>query len=125
MKKFLPLSIPIIDGKEKEYVNECLDTFDHVKKGIEVKGLGREGSDDDGNINKTQVSEDMRRVLSALGSDEAAKIGAGGGSSAQRAAQEALDLAKRKDAEENKKRGIETKPDPVDNGGSGGWTLRG
>mgnify|MGYP002021193774 FL=1 len=92
-----------------------LDTFDHVKKGIEVKGLGREGSDDDGNINKTQVSEDMRRVLSALGSDEAAKIGAGGGSSAQRAAQEALDLAKRKDAEENKKRGIETKPDPVDN----------
>ena len=56
-----------------------LDTFDHVKKGIEVKGLGREGSDDDGSINKTQVSEDMRRVLSALGSDEAAKIGAGGG----------------------------------------------
>tara|TARA_Y100000748_G_scaffold301568_1_gene302031 strand:- start:775 stop:1941 length:1167 start_codon:yes stop_codon:yes gene_type:complete len=26
MKKFLPLSIPIIDGKEKEYVNECLET---------------------------------------------------------------------------------------------------
>ncbi len=26
MKNFLPLSIPIIDGKEKEYVNECLET---------------------------------------------------------------------------------------------------
>ena len=26
MKKFLPLSVPIIDGKEKEYVNECLET---------------------------------------------------------------------------------------------------
>jgi len=26
MKNFLPLSVPIIDGKEKEYVNECLET---------------------------------------------------------------------------------------------------
>ncbi|ABO95128.1 predicted protein [Ostreococcus lucimarinus CCE9901] len=86
-----------------------LDNFDHVKRGLDVKGLGKEGQGDDGSINKTQVSEDMRRVLASLGSEEAAKIGARGGSSAAAQAQEA------KDAEENKKHGIETKPDTVDN----------
>ena len=92
-----------------------LDNFDHVKRGLDVKGLGKEGQGDDGSINKTQVSEDMRRVLASLGSEEAAKIGARGGSSAAAQAQEVLNLAKAKDAEENKKHGIETKPDTVDN----------
>lgn len=92
-----------------------LEDFDHVKRGVNVRALGKTGNEEEGNINTSNVSEDMRRVLNSLGSDEAAKIGARGGSSATAAAQAALELAKKKDAEENKKRGIENKPDPTDN----------
>ena len=93
--------------------SRALDSFDHVKRGIEVKNLGRDV--DGSSINKDAVSEDVRRVLDALGTDEAKQIGARGGSKDAAAAQEALELAKKKEREENAKRGIENKPDPIDN----------
>jgi len=91
-----------------------LDTFDHVKRGIDVRSLVRKDEDGESNINKNQVSEDMRRILDSLGSEASVKIGASGGSKAQVAAQAALEAAKAKEAAERKAQGIETK-DPVDN----------
>ena len=93
--------------------SRTLEAFDHVKRGIETKNLGREV--DDSNINKKGLSEDMRRVLDALGSEEAAKIGERGGSKDAAAARDALELAKKKEKEDNARRGIENKPDPTDN----------
>jgi peptidyl-prolyl cis-trans isomerase-like protein 2 len=96
--------------------SRTLDNFDHVKRGVDVKALRvATAGEDGGNINTNQVSEDMRRVLDTLGSDEAKVIGARGGSSAMEAAQVALDLAKKKEKEANEKKGIENKPDPTDN----------
>lgn len=94
--------------------SRTLDTFDHVKRGVEVRNLVRKDDDDDGNINKSHVSEDMRRVLDSLGSEAAAEIGARGGSSAQAAAQAALEAAKAKDTATKRAQGIEVK-DPTDN----------
>ncbi|OUS45749.1 hypothetical protein BE221DRAFT_206282 [Ostreococcus tauri] len=93
--------------------SRTLEAFDHVKRGIETKNLGREV--DDSNINRKGLSEDMRRVLDALGSEEAAKIGERGGSKDAAAARDALELAKKKEKEDNARRGIENKPDPTDN----------
>eukprot|EP00850_Spirogloea_muscicola_P017473 SM000150S01732 [mRNA] locus=s150:222290:225887:- [translate_table: standard] len=83
---------------------KVLTDFDHVKKGLELKSDELEKAKEDPAFN-INVSDDVRRMLSELGTEravEALRLGGGGGKAREEraAALAALDVAKRKAAEE-------------------------
>ena len=61
----------------------CLDTFDHVKKGVDITSGpgGADAADPGDNLNARAMSEDVKRVLAKLGTEDAAlalELGGGG-----------------------------------------------